>query len=132
LITTEEKLNIDKIEELLNNKNWEIRLKVAEGGLALGKLMYDDNHKVRQMVARKAKPENIKILGVLMYDKEAAVRLEVAQKGFGLNVLSTDEDWIVRREVAKQGYESLTMVKDTDERVRNEALKHLTLLNGWK
>ena len=65
----------DNLEDLVNDKDWIIRIEVAIQGYGLDKLIDDINYKVR---------------------------LEVARQGYGLDKLINDEDYDVRFEASRQ------------------------------
>ena len=67
----------DNLEELVNDRDWDVRREVARQGYGLD---------------------------ILVNDIDCDVRLEVAKHGYCLDKLINDEDEDVRLEVAKHGY----------------------------
>ena len=90
----------DNLDELVNDKDWYVRLEIARLRYSLDKLVNDEEYEVRR---------------------------EVAKQGYGLDKLINDKHWYVRCEVAKQGYGLDKLINDKDKYVRLEALNQLEL-----
>ena len=94
-------------QERILKENWLCRKALADQGLCLDKLIYDEDLDVRRAVARQRYG-----LHVLIHDKNPWVRAMVAEQGYGLETLINDENPYVRAAVARQSYGLETLIKD--------------------
>jgi len=112
-----EKLNMIakgvNLEIFVFDKDWEIRMAVAEQGYGHEVLVYDENWMVRHAIAKLGN-----LLQMLIDDKVFNVRIEVAKQRFGLKTLMNDENELVRAEVAKQRFGLKTLMNDESPLVR--------------
>ena len=111
----------DLLNDILESARPFTNIYIAEQGIALDKLVNNDNENVREAVAFGAKG-NIEILKQLAADDNANVRNAVAKYSNGnpeiLSLLVNDESDYVRQEVAKQGYNLEAYVNDESPLVR--------------
>ena len=105
-------------QERILKENWLCRKALADQGLCLDKLVYDEDLDVRRAVARQRYG-----LHVLIHDENPWVRAMVAEQGYGLETLINDENWRVRKEVAAQGYGFNVLIEDEDSVVRATVAK---------
>ena len=103
-------------QERILKENWLCRKALADQGLCLDKLVYDEDLDVRRAVARQRYG-----LHVLIHDENPWVRAMVAEQGYGLETLINDKNWCVRKEVAAQGYGLDILINDTELYVRTMA-----------
>ena len=115
----------DNLDELVNDKDYNIRCEVAKQRYGLDILVNDKDIDVRKEVARQGYG-----LDILINDKDCGIRYEVAKHGYGLDILINDEHWGIRYEVASQGYGLDILINDENEDVRKEALQQLKLRNN--
>lgn len=80
------------LRQILSNAS--VRHTIASQGIALDKLINDEDEYVRNIVARQGYG-----LDVLMNDKDELVRCAVARQGYGLDILINDKNLIVRQVV---------------------------------
>lgn len=111
----------DLLNDILESASPITNIYIAEQGIALDKLVNNDNENVRKAVAFGAKG-NIEILKQLATDENADVRKAVAKYSNGnpeiLSLLVNDESDYVRMQVAKQGYNLEAYVNDESPLVR--------------
>ena len=108
----------DNLEELVNDRDWDVRREVARQGYGLDILVNDKDCDVRLEVAKHGY-----CLDKLVNDEDCDVRLEVARQGYGLDILVNDWHCYVREEVAKQGYGLDILINDKDWKVRMEVAR---------
>lgn len=129
-----------KISDLINSKNWKIRMAVAQKGYAFEQLSNDEDFNIRRYIAdqgykldrfvnnpdwlvRYTVAERGYGLDQLVNDKNSSVRTAVARQSYGLDKLVNDKDWGVRVEVAKCGYGLDQLVNDDSWLVRREVAR---------
>ena len=105
----------DNLDILVNDKDYDVKCKVARQGYGLDRLINDENYVVRCEVATQGYG-----LDILVNDECWVVRREVARQGYRLDILVNDENYTVRREVARQGYRLDILVNDKEYEVRCE------------
>lgn len=86
----------DNIDTLSNSSDYRIRRNVANIGLCLSKLIYDKNYTVRIAVA-----DNNYKLHILKNDRDERVRCNLVRKGYAINKFLYDSSPIVRKEAKK-------------------------------
>lgn len=124
-----------RLDEVVDDDDWRIRINAANTGYGLDKLINDKDYHVRAEVARRGYGLDILVndavddvrievahkgygLDILINDNRAWVRKEVAKQGYGLDILVNDEDWSVREAVAQKGYGLDKIINDADSSVR--------------
>lgn len=90
-INVKAKVDILKINYLMNSRDWRDRRDIAKQGYGLIPLINDVDWRVRKEVVRQGYR-----LETLIHDENWEVRYEVACQGYGLEILVNDEERIVR------------------------------------
>lgn len=103
------------LDILVNDENWKVRREVANQGYGLEKLVNDRNWKVRQAVARHGYG-----LEQLVHDKSIEVKKTLIKHGYCIDELTYDKDYRVRQEIASHGYNLNILVNDPHNWVREE------------
>lgn len=101
------------LDKLVSDESCYVRAYVAENGYGLETLSRDESAVVRRVVARKGYG-----LDVLVDDPDEDVRRLVARNGFMLDKLAHDESFLVRCDVAEQGYALEILAHDESPAVR--------------
>lgn len=80
-----------QVEHMLSSGDPEVREALAKRGIALNRLVHDENVFVRAAVARQGYG-----LDELVYDEDPYVRATVARMGYGLDTLRNDTSLAVQ------------------------------------
>lgn len=84
------------LNELLHDKNDDVRLAIAKKGYGLDVLENDTDKRIRREVAKTHATEK------LARDPEKQVRKLIAEQGKFLEILVNDENWEIRNSLLKE------------------------------
>lgn len=115
-----DKINKGRINDIINNTDYNIRALCAMMGIGLDTLVDDKNSSVREAVAIRGYG-----LDKLVFDKGYNVLRIAINYGYGWDLLISDEDFQIRRYIAENGYGLNKLINDGDEDVRDAVNRYL-------
>lgn len=127
-----------QLDKLVDSENVGDRLKMAEQGYGIDKLINDEDILVQQMCLTSDNWSEfcIKNWETLINHKLSTVRVSIAKYGYGLNILINDTSWRVRNAVATYGYGLNILINDINRNVSHTAYNYLKQhnyksINDW-